>query len=119
MSFVDNPVINSPFDEPGQQFQLNDDGQPTGLLLSGRRPSIQVVPVPAAKRKVKQGELELGDAEQTIKQNQLVNEIRERVAVWRSAGRPKTTPETKRLLDHWSREDRARRLFFCQVEALE
>lgn len=119
ISFVDNPVINSPFVEPRRQYQLDDEGQPTGLVLDGRRYSIQVVPVPAARRKVKQGELQLDDGATTVKHNQLVNEIRERVALWRAGGRKGTTPETQRLLDHWSREDRSRKLFFCQIEAVE
>lgn len=119
MSFVDNPIINSPFAEPKRQYQLDDEGQPTGIVLDGRRESIQVVPVPAARRRVKQGELELDAGATTVKQNQLVNEIRERVALWRAGERRGTTPETQRLLDYWSRPDRARRLFFCQIEALE
>jgi type III restriction enzyme len=119
MSFVDNPVINSPFEEPSRQYQLDEEGQPTGIVLNGRRDSIQVVPVPAARRKIKQGELQLDHGATTVKQNQLVNEIRERVALWRAGGRKGTTPETQRLLDHWSREDRSRRLFFCQIEAVE
>jgi type III restriction enzyme len=32
---------------------------------------------------------------------------------------PKTSPETRRLLEHWTAADRGRKLFFCQVEALE
>jgi len=74
MSFIDDPVINSPFEGPKRQYQLDDEGQPTGLVLEGRRESIQVVPVPAAKRKVKQGERQLDDGATTVKQNQLVNE---------------------------------------------
>jgi type III restriction enzyme len=119
MSFVDNPIINSPFDEPKRQYQLDEEGQPTGIILDGRRESIQVVPVPAARRKVKQGELLLDDGATSVKQNQLVNEIRVRVGLWRAGGRKGTTPETQRLFDHWSRADRSRRLFFCQMEALE
>lgn len=119
MSFVDNPIINSPFAEPKRHYQLNDDGQPTGLLGEGRRPSMQVVPVPAARRRVKQGELDLGETPSTIKTNQLVNDIRDRVSAWRLNGRPGLGPETKRLLEHWTRADRSRKLFFCQVEALE
>src|SRR5205807_8995598 len=32
---------------------------------------------------------------------------------------PDVTPVTRALLDYWQRPDRERRLFFCQVEALE
>jgi type III restriction enzyme len=119
MSFVDNPVINSPFAEPTKHYQLNDDGQPTGLLGEGRRASMQVVPVPAARRRVKQGELDLGEGANTIKVNQLVNDIRERIGAWRQTGWPGAGPETRRLLEYWSRPDRGRKLFFCQIEAVE
>lgn len=119
MSFVDDPIINSPFVEPARHYQLSDEGQPTGLLGDGRRPSIQVVPVPAARRRVKQGELDLGETPNTIKVNHVVNDIRERVGAWRRNGHSGVGPETKRLLQHWTRPDRGRPLFFCQVEALE
>ncbi len=119
MSFVDNPVIDSPFAEPRLHYRLNDEGQPTGLLGEGRRPSMQTVPVPAARRRLKPGELDLGEVPNGIKVNQLVNDIRERVGAWRRNGHPGVAPETRRLLDHWSRPDRPRRLFFCQIEALE
>lgn len=119
MSFVENPVINSPFEEPQQHYQLNDDGQPTGIVSTGRRPSMQIVPVASARRRIKQAELDLGDAEVHTKVNQLVNDIREVVSAWRKARWPKTSPETRRLLEHWTAPDRGRKLFFCQIEALE
>src|SRR4051794_3455805 len=112
MSFVDDPVINWPFEQPNRHHQLNQEGQPTGIVSTGRRESMQIVPVAAARRRVRQGELGLGDADQQTKVNQLVNDIREVVATWRKAGWPKTSPETRRLLDYWTRPDRGRKLFF-------
>ena len=76
MSFVDNSVINPPFAEPTRRYQLNDEGQSTGPMGDGRRPIIQVVPVPSRGRRVKQGELDLGETPNNIKVNQLVNDIR-------------------------------------------
>jgi type III restriction enzyme len=52
-------------------------------------------------------------------ENKLINDLRARVANWRQAGRPHTTPTTRRLLEYWTRPDRERRLFFCQIEAVE
>ncbi|MBI4610054.1 MAG: DEAD/DEAH box helicase family protein [Candidatus Rokubacteria bacterium] len=49
----------------------------------------------------------------------LVNEIRKRLGAWRQAGFPGTTATTLELLRYWNREDRERRLFFCQQEAAE
>ena len=49
----------------------------------------------------------------------LVNELRDDVRRWRKAGWPNVSQITRRLLRHWWREDRSRRLFFCQLEAVE
>ena len=49
----------------------------------------------------------------------LVNALRADVKRWRESGWRGASETTKRLLRHWWRADRARRLFFCQVEAVE
>ena len=49
----------------------------------------------------------------------LVNALREDVARWRKADYRGATSVTRELLKHWSRADLARRLFFCQREAVE
>jgi len=51
VGFTDNPIINAPFEKPQWHFELDDEGQPTGKKLPDRRESVQVVPVPAAKRR--------------------------------------------------------------------
>jgi type III restriction enzyme len=124
MGFTDDPIITSPFDIPACHYELDSEGQPTGKKLPNRRESIQVVPVPAARRRgPKQAELELFDEVSGTKvdKNALVNEIRTHVSQWR--GLPPSqwgvTPETQRLLLHWRDPYRARRLFFCQREAIE
>src|SRR5262249_26341822 len=53
------------------------------------------------------------------KENDDINFIRSRVTLWRDRGYPSITPVTRALLEHWTRPDRERRLFFCQIEALE
>ncbi len=119
MGFNDNPIINSPFDRPKCHFELDGDGQPTGKKLPDRRKSIYVVPVPAARRRGgQQGQLALEDKVTT---NVLVNKIREEVDKWRDLppGKWGVTPETQRLLLHWRDNDRERKLFFCQREAVE
>ena len=40
MAFTDNPIITSPFDVPAFHYELDDEGQPTGNKLQGRRESI-------------------------------------------------------------------------------
>jgi len=41
---IENPVINSPFVEPGRHFRV-EDGQVTGAIDERRRPSAFFVPV--------------------------------------------------------------------------
>lgn len=49
----------------------------------------------------------------------LVNLLREDVGRWRDANYRGASQVTKELMRHWFREDRPRRLFFCQREAVE
>jgi type III restriction enzyme len=49
----------------------------------------------------------------------LVNALRDDLRRWRKANYEGATQATKTLLNHWAREDRPRRLFFCQREAVE
>jgi type III restriction enzyme len=119
MSFTDNPIINSPFEKPQWHFELDEEGQPTGRKLAGRRESIQVVPVPAARRRgPRQRELAL---EEKTTSNTLINAIRKEVDQWRdlSPSQWGVTPETQRLLLHWRDPERERKQFFCQREAIE
>jgi type III restriction enzyme len=120
VGFTDNPIVTSPFEAPAAHYELDDEGQPTGIKLTGRRRSMQIVPVPAARRRgPEQAELEL--FENRLKENDLVNEIRSLVDQWREL--PSTqwgvSPETQRLLLHWRDPYRGRKLFFCQREAVE
>jgi type III restriction enzyme len=119
LSFADSPIINSPFEKPQWHFELEGEGQPTGKKLPGRRESKHIVPVPAARRRgPQQGALALEDKVTT---NVLVNEIRTHVDQWRELPPSQwgVTPETQRLLLHWRDQERERKLFFCQREAVE
>jgi hypothetical protein len=83
MGFIDQPIINSPFAMPNVHYELDAEGQPTGVRLDGRRRSIQIVPVPAARRRgPQQAELDLFEEEVT--ENHLINEIRTHVDQWRA-----------------------------------
>jgi type III restriction enzyme len=123
MAFTDKPIITNPFDTPQFHYELDDEGQPTGKKLDGRRESIQIVPVPAARRRSpKQQELDLFDEDGAkVTSNALINEIRKHVAQWQNLPSSQwgVTPETQRLMLHWREPSRARRLFFCQREAVE
>lgn len=49
----------------------------------------------------------------------LINALREDVERWRESGYRGASNVTKELLKYWARTDRERRLFFCQLEAVE
>ena len=49
----------------------------------------------------------------------LVNALRDDVKRWRASNYRNATKVTRELLRHWTREDKERRLFFCQREAVE
>ncbi|WP_206922647.1 BPTD_3080 family restriction endonuclease [Alicyclobacillus suci] len=112
---IENPVINSPFEIPRRHFRFTDEGI-TSEIVEERRKSAYFIPVPQPKKKT-QATLDLWGHERR-EENHFINQIRDRVAKWRGdyAG---VTPTTRRLLQYWQSEDREKRFFFCQIEALE
>jgi type III restriction enzyme len=117
---IKDPVIDSPFVAPARHFKF-EDGEITGEIAEGRRPSQYFMAVPAPRRKTKaakQTSLE-GFAEDKVVENSEINYLRMKVGHWRSQGYPGAASVSKRLLRHWTDENRERKLFFCQVEALE
>jgi type III restriction enzyme len=115
---IENPVLNSPYVEPTRHFRFSDNGI-TDEIVKGRRPSSYFIPIPRPKMKGKQLTLETQWTEDRLKENAMINRLRDHVGVWRAKGRPGVTATTRRLLDYWADPERERPLFFCQVEALE
>ena len=116
---IENPIINSPFEEPERHFRFTEDGI-TNEISDARRVSSYFIPVPKPKKKSKQQLTFATEWKQDrIKENEFINHIRARVAGWRQGGYPGITRTTSRLLEYWQRSEREPRLFFCQIEALE
>ncbi len=115
---IENPIINSPFEEPKHHFRFDDDGI-TNDIVGERRISSYFIPVAQPKKKGKQLVLDTEWTAERIKPNDEINRIRARVAMWRQGGYPGITKMSSRLLEYWQRDDRERKLFFCQIEALE
>ncbi len=115
---IENPVINSPFDEPNRHFRFSDEGI-TDEVVEGRRPSAYFIPIPKSKKKSGQMPIETEWTQDRVEQNPLVNKIRQRVELWRRGGYSGVTATTRQLLNYWTNPDRERKLFFCQIEALE
>jgi type III restriction enzyme len=116
---IENPVINSPFDEPQRHFRFTNEGI-TNEIVPERRVSSYFIPIAKPKKKGRQAYLP--DTEWTqerIAENTEINRIRSKVAMWRQGGYLGATKTTARLLEYWQRPDREKKLFFCQIEALE
>jgi len=47
---IENPILNSPFEEPNRHFQFDDDGI-TNEIAEGRRVSSYFIPIPKPKKK--------------------------------------------------------------------
>ena len=116
---IENPIINSPFDEPTRHFRFTDEGI-TDEIVDGRRTSSYFVPIAKSKKKGSK-QLQFGTewTQDRIEENKLVNDIRRRVALWRQGGYVGVTPTTAHLITYWTDPNREKKLFFCQTEALE
>ena len=115
---IANPVINSPFREPDRHFYFGDDGI-TDRIDAGRRRSSYFIPIASPRKKSAQLALDTEWTKDRIRENDIVNQVRERVALWRRGGYAGVTPMTARLLAYWTDLGRDKPLFFCQIEALE
>ncbi|HXG48285.1 MAG TPA: DEAD/DEAH box helicase family protein [Methylomirabilota bacterium] len=110
---VENPILCSPYKEPDQHW-LYDTKTGIPSKSPGRRPAsywFKTERTGAAQRDL--------FAEEERDDLPLVNALREDVRRWRESGWENASETTKKLLRHWWREDRPRRLFFCQIEAVE
>jgi type III restriction enzyme len=95
---IENPIINSPFDEPRRHFRFADNGI-TDEIVPGQRLSTYFIPIPKPKLQDSRAALELG-VENQVRENKLINAIPERVMRWRQNGFPHATCVTRRLLEH-------------------
>lgn len=118
MPLIENPILNSPFLEPARHFRFDDDGI-TNEIEDGRRPSSHFVPIARVKKKGKQLQFDTEWTKDRIEPNPVVDRIRERVLAWRRGGYVGVTGTSSRLLAYWTMAEREKKLFFCQIEAVE
>ena len=133
-NFFEQPILNSPYEEPKLYHLLDKEGQPTDdPPVPGRRRSELITPVPKPKKKKRkanadQASLYLSSEDGILLEEEynptpIINEIRQHVATWRKA--PESvwgvTPTTAILLKYWRNGDNFQsiRPFFCQIEAVE
>jgi type III restriction enzyme len=130
--FFDRPILNSPYERPARHWELDEQGQPTQLVIPNRRPVRLITPIPSPRKHKKTSGQQamvfdegkgLSTAEQLYDPTPLINQVRSQVEIWRSLPNPnqwQVTPETSRLLQHWRHHEfSAIRPFFCQIEAVE
>src|SRR5690242_12512359 len=108
---VPEPILNTPYDEPTRHW-IYKDGFPDPV--DGRRPASYWY----VSKKIGSRQLDLL-AEEERDDLELVNRLRDDVRRWREAKYRGGSAITKDLLLHWTRKDRPRRMFFCQIEAVE
>jgi type III restriction enzyme len=124
----DNPILNSPYDEPLYHYATVATGFEKGSLdytkiVKGRRifvpDSNQAMPT---KKKSSQAEMfEINDFEEEFGPH-IINLCRKEIGIWRENKYPNTTRVTKELLAFWFlNEERhaTKQLFFAQREAVE
>lgn len=119
---VDNPIINSPFDEPTCHWLVRSGQRP--VLKDGRR-------VAGFYQREMEGHARFSIysldpdiyavADNSLVEFKIVTAIREALARWRESGYKGATPITKELLAYWTGDHRHsdKRLFFAQIEAAE
>jgi hypothetical protein len=110
-----NPILCSPYRSrtstgsttPSTGIPTKEPGAPTGELLVQDR---------AHRQRAAVNWLHGGGRARRLAAGECAARRRAALAGQRLGGASETT---KKLLRHWWREDRGRRLFFCQVEAVE
>ena len=114
MQPVENPILCRPYEEPCKYWQYDLE---TGKAdpVPGRRPAghwFRDTPTAQAQQRRL-------FTEESWEELPYVNSLREDVRRWHRSGYRNATNTTRKLLRHWRREDLPRRLFFCQIEAVE
>jgi type III restriction enzyme len=130
--FFEKPILNSPYEYPVRHWELDENGQPTQVIVEKRRSAEFITPIPKPrKRKSKTTQTDfvfdegagLSTAKQQYDPTPIINEVRHQVTLWRNwknSNDWQVTPETARLLQHWRHHKfSGLRPFFCQVEAVE
>ena len=101
---IENPVINTPFEEPMRHFRFTEDGI-TNEIVDDRRISSYFIPVPRPRKKGKQQQLPFSTewTNDRLQENEFIIQVRGRVLKWRRGGYMGITRTTARLLEYWQR----------------
>ena len=93
---IENPILNSPFDEPTRHFRFTEDGIADDIAQA-RRVSAYFVPVPRPRKGGRtQSLFDTEWTEDRLKENTFINEVRNRVTTWWARGHPGITRASHR-----------------------
>lgn len=113
-------IINRPYDPPTKHFAHGPNGL-SGAIATGRRPSSSYIPIRGAQQRVDPSavELDFDLTRERRQENELINQLRADVELWRARGYEHVTQTSRKLLLHWADEHRENRVLFGQREAAE
>ena len=118
----DNPILNSPYDEPKLHYDTDSEGSlDYNKICKGRRifkPDAAVIP----SRQSGQKEIFEWNDDAAEYITHIINLCRKEVGIWRTENYPNTTRVTKELLMFWFNNPErlvTKKLFFAQQEAVE
>jgi type III restriction enzyme len=117
---IENPVLNSPYEPPRRHFKFDDEGI-TNEIVESRRISSYFIPIAKPKKRGKQLHFDTEWTQDRVSPNHWINQVRARVDRWREVGdlTRTVTNTTRQLLEYWRDPGREKKLFFCQIAALE
>ena len=110
---VERPILCNPYAEPDAHWVYDTE---TGEAI--KQPGRRDAGYWYKTQRTGSGQLQLFQEEERD-DLPLVNALRDDVRRWRASNYRNATKVTRELLRHWTREDKERRLFFCQREAVE
>ncbi len=115
---VENPILNGPYEEPKAHWAYDRGGR------ANQVPERRKAGYYALDKQAATGDLNLfaqdeAQLDTPFDHLHLVNALRDDVRRWRASGYKGATKTTKELLAWWFERERARRMFFCQREAIE
>ena len=110
---VERPILCSPYEEPDAHWVYDTE---TGEAI--RQPGRRDAGYWYKTQTTGSGQLQIF-REEEWDDLPFVNSLRADVKRWRESNYRNATNVTRELLNHWTREDKERRLFFCQREAVE
>ena len=114
-NIVSEPIINSPYEEPGQHWKIQEH-EPPEKIPERRLPTYMYLP-----RSAQASGKDEREAGYVIRLD-LVVQIRKQLAAWRPLalkGEGGVSRVTMELLNYWRRDGRKEPLFFAQLEAAE